>query len=57
MDASGNFKTHKVKSRDLSASWVWENSIDGGDAQPKVVEVLLFLKGKMYSFLMLHFLV
>jgi len=40
MDNSGNFKAHKVKSSDLSSSWVWENSADGNHALPKVELVL-----------------
>ena len=48
MDASGNLKAHKVKSSDLSSSWVWENTADGNHALPKVEQVLFFT---------LHFLV
>lgn len=37
----GKFRTLKIKSSDLSSSWVWENSADLKNAQPKVEEVQL----------------
>ncbi|ONK81787.1 uncharacterized protein A4U43_C01F32870 [Asparagus officinalis] len=43
MDNSGNFKSHKVKSSDLSSSWVWENSA-GNPTQQKGEEGLYQLR-------------
>ncbi|XP_022989352.1 probable galacturonosyltransferase 3 isoform X1 [Cucurbita maxima] len=33
-DPSGAFRLGRVKLKDLSASWVWENSVDGNHHQP-----------------------
>ncbi|KAF8405542.1 hypothetical protein HHK36_010449 [Tetracentron sinense] len=39
-DASGAVQISTVKSKDLSASWVWENPIDRNRDQPKSAQVL-----------------
>lgn len=41
-DASGAVRISRVKMRDLSASWVWENPMDGNLDQPQISQVLLF---------------
>lgn len=41
-DASGTVRISRVKMRDLSASWVWENRMDGNHDQPQTSQVLPF---------------
>ncbi|KAJ6820107.1 putative galacturonosyltransferase 3 [Iris pallida] len=38
MGASGNFKVRKVKSSDLSSSWMWQSSVDRNHAPPDAEE-------------------
>lgn len=43
MDASGKFQTHKVNSKTLSSSWVWESPVDANQKRLVVGQVLFHI--------------